>query len=168
MAVAQLQRRCCCCCCCCCCYCCCCCCCAATCDGEAGAAPLSGARGSDFQGSDVRRAFLLVERATMGTFDTWRTVLYALRPRGLRQALLGSEQPHEAQAHTHTGDQPFACDHEGCGKRFSASGNLTTHKRTIRDSSCGAALQHEHTIQHGRGLDAQGPVRCKKANKYMG
>jgi len=57
MAVAQLQRRCCC-CCCCCCYCCCCCCCAATCDGEAGAAPLSGARGSDFQGSDVRRAFL--------------------------------------------------------------------------------------------------------------
>ena len=31
---------------------------------------------------------------------------------------------------THTGEQPYACDHEGCGKRFSDSSNLTTHKRT--------------------------------------
>jgi len=31
---------------------------------------------------------------------------------------------------THTGDQPYACDHEGCGKRFSHSSNLTAHKRT--------------------------------------
>ena len=29
-----------------------------------------------------------------------------------------------------TGDQPYACDHEGCSKRFSQSGSLTRHKRT--------------------------------------
>ena len=101
----------------------------------------------------------------MGTFDTmWRT------PCDHEDCGKRFSDPSSLTRHkrTHTGDQPFACDHEGCGKRFSASGNLTTHKRTIRDSSCGAALQHEHTIQHGRGLDAQGPVRCKKANNYMG
>jgi len=31
---------------------------------------------------------------------------------------------------THTGDQPFACNHEDCGKRFSQSSALTRHKRT--------------------------------------
>ena len=31
---------------------------------------------------------------------------------------------------THTGDRPFACEHDGCGKRFTQSGDLTTHKRT--------------------------------------
>ena len=30
---------------------------------------------------------------------------------------------------THTGAQPYACEHEGCGKRFSQSGHLTTHMR---------------------------------------
>ena len=27
------------------------------------------------------------------------------------------------------GDRRFACDFDGCGKRFKQSGNLTTHKR---------------------------------------
>ena len=31
---------------------------------------------------------------------------------------------------THTGEQPYACEHEGCGERFSQTTNLTTHKRT--------------------------------------
>ena len=35
-----------------------------------------------------------------------------------------------AHKHTHTGEQPYTCDHEGCGKRFSESGNLARHKRT--------------------------------------
>jgi len=31
---------------------------------------------------------------------------------------------------THTGNQPFACVHEGCGKRFSMLHHLTAHERT--------------------------------------
>ena len=30
----------------------------------------------------------------------------------------------------HTGEKPFLCDHEGCGKAFAQSGSLVSHKRT--------------------------------------
>ena len=31
---------------------------------------------------------------------------------------------------THTGERPFACEHKGCGKRFSQSQHLTAHERS--------------------------------------
>ena len=36
----------------------------------------------------------------------------------------------EAHKRTHTGERPYACDHPGCGKRFALSSNLEAHKRT--------------------------------------
>jgi len=30
----------------------------------------------------------------------------------------------------HTGEKPYACSYEGCGKAFSESGNLKTHMKT--------------------------------------
>jgi uncharacterized Zn-finger protein len=38
--------------------------------------------------------------------------------------------PFEAHKRTHTGDRPYACDHDGCGKRFTQAGHLTVHKHT--------------------------------------
>jgi uncharacterized Zn-finger protein len=35
----------------------------------------------------------------------------------------------------HTGERPYACDHPGCAKKFSESGNLRTHKKTHKISA---------------------------------
>jgi uncharacterized Zn-finger protein len=40
-------------------------------------------------------------------------------------------RPSSLQTHTysHTGEKPFACEHDGCGRRFSVVSNLRRHKK---------------------------------------
>ncbi|TGZ81850.1 hypothetical protein EX30DRAFT_348254 [Ascodesmis nigricans] len=40
-------------------------------------------------------------------------------------------RPSSLQTHTysHTGEKPFACEHQGCGRRFSVVSNLRRHKK---------------------------------------
>ncbi|KAK7205847.1 hypothetical protein BZA70DRAFT_237273 [Myxozyma melibiosi] len=46
-------------------------------------------------------------------------------------------RPSSLQTHifSHTGEKPFQCDHDSCGRRFSVVSNLRRHKRIHRGIS---------------------------------
>ncbi|KAA8894271.1 hypothetical protein FN846DRAFT_786694 [Sphaerosporella brunnea] len=48
-------------------------------------------------------------------------------------------RPSSLQTHTysHTGEKPFACEHDGCGRRFSVVSNLRRHKKVHQDKRNG-------------------------------
>ncbi|PNH02410.1 Zinc finger protein [Tetrabaena socialis] len=69
----------------------------------------------------------------------------------------------------HTGEKPYACDHEGCGATFALSGDLTTHKRTHTGDKpyacdhpgCKASFtQSGHLKNHKRTHTGEKPYTC--------
>ena len=67
------------------------------------------------------------------------------------------------------GDRPYACDHEGCGKRFTQSGHLTRHKRTHtgerpfacnHDGCSERFTRSDHLTRHKRTHTGEGPFTC--------
>lgn len=48
-------------------------------------------------------------------------------------------RPSSLQTHTysHTGEKPFVCEHQGCGRRFSVVSNLRRHKKVHQGKSHG-------------------------------
>ncbi|KAF1596497.1 UNVERIFIED_CONTAM: Metal regulatory transcription factor 1, partial [Eudyptes pachyrhynchus] len=66
---------------------------------------------------------------------------------------------------THTGEKPFRCDHDGCGKAFAASHHLKTHVRThtgerpffCPSNGCEKTFSTQYSLKsHMKGHDNKG------------
>ncbi|KIJ30969.1 hypothetical protein M422DRAFT_267489 [Sphaerobolus stellatus SS14] len=61
---------------------------------------------------------------------------------------------------THTGEQPFPCQHPGCRRRFSLVFNMQRHMRT---HTTGSAFEHQQQLQH----DNQSTYRSSRAGSTV-
>ncbi|KAF2209707.1 hypothetical protein CERZMDRAFT_30389, partial [Cercospora zeae-maydis SCOH1-5] len=48
--------------------------------------------------------------------------------------------------HSHTGEKPFRCPHNGCGKAFSVRSNMKRHERGCHSGLSGHIAAHAHMI----------------------
>ncbi|KXT03829.1 hypothetical protein AC578_8921 [Pseudocercospora eumusae] len=49
-------------------------------------------------------------------------------------------------SHSHTGEKPFRCPHNGCGKAFSVRSNMKRHERGCHSGMAGHHIPHAHMI----------------------
>ncbi|KAG8723375.1 hypothetical protein FRC12_024496, partial [Ceratobasidium sp. 428] len=49
---------------------------------------------------------------------------------------------------THTGEQPFQCPYDGCGRRFSVKSNMRRHLSTHEQPRMTDADDADHSRQH--------------------